>query len=192
MAPDQRRQAIVDVVVPLLLQHGRAVTTRQIAEAAGIAEGTIFRVFDTKEELLDAALASAFAPGPFLDQVAAIDRSLPLRERLVSYVTVLQNRLRGVFALMAAMGLVAPPEHLEEAHGRANWQAQLQKDLRAMVGPDADRLRMSAADLLQALWLLTFSGSHPGITDGKLMAPYEIVDLVLYGALRGDDPTRKS
>ena len=42
MAPDERRRAIVDVVVPLLLQHGDGVTTKQIAEAAGIAEGTIF------------------------------------------------------------------------------------------------------------------------------------------------------
>jgi hypothetical protein len=31
MAPDERRRAIVDVVLPLLLEHGSDVTTRQIA-----------------------------------------------------------------------------------------------------------------------------------------------------------------
>ena len=51
MAPDDRRKAIVDVVVPLLLDHGGEVSTRQIAEAAGIAEGTIFRVFPDKNAL---------------------------------------------------------------------------------------------------------------------------------------------
>ena len=52
MAADDRRQAIVDAVVPLLLEQGGDVTTRQIAEAAGIAEGTIFRVFPDKAALL--------------------------------------------------------------------------------------------------------------------------------------------
>ena len=47
LSPDERRRAIVDAVLPLLIEHGRAVTTRQMAEAAGIAEGTIFRVFDS-------------------------------------------------------------------------------------------------------------------------------------------------
>src|SRR3954466_10973447 len=63
MAPDERRQAIVDVVVPLLLQHGDGVTTKQIAEAAGIAEGTIFRVFPDKAALLMAPAEDRMTPG---------------------------------------------------------------------------------------------------------------------------------
>jgi len=191
MSPDERRRAIVDAVLPLLREHGRAVTTHQIAEAADIAEGTIFRVFDTKEELLDAALARAFAPGPFLDQVAGIDRSLPLRERLVGFVTVLQNRFTDVFTLMHAMGLVAPPEHLDHGEDPGAWRARLHDDLVGLVGDDAARLRLPAGELVRALRLLTFSGSHPHIADRRLMTPEQIVDLVLLGALTDDDPTRK-
>ena len=62
MAPDERRRAIVDAVVPLLLEHGDDVTTRQIAEAAGIAEGTIFRVFPDKAALLLAAAEEIINP----------------------------------------------------------------------------------------------------------------------------------
>ena len=62
MAPDDRRRAIVDAVVPLLLAHGDDVTTKQIADAAGIAEGTIFRVFPDKPALLMAAAAETMNP----------------------------------------------------------------------------------------------------------------------------------
>ncbi len=56
LPPDERRAAIVAAAIPLVCDHGAAVTTREIAEAAGIAEGTIFRVFATKEDLLDAVV----------------------------------------------------------------------------------------------------------------------------------------
>ena len=47
---DERRSMIVAAALPLLLEHGEMVKTRDIAAAAGIAEGTIFRVFATKDD----------------------------------------------------------------------------------------------------------------------------------------------
>ena len=79
LPPDQRREALVQATLPLLLVHGRAVTTRQIAEAAGVAEGTIFRVFDSKDELVEAAVRQAFVPGRLANELDDIDPAAPLR-----------------------------------------------------------------------------------------------------------------
>ncbi len=106
---DERRAALIAATEPLLEQFGRDVSTRQIAEAAGVAEGTIFRAFPTKEALIDAVLEEVFDNQRTCDELAAIDPALPLEARLISAVTVLQARLRRVFALFHSLRL-SPPD----------------------------------------------------------------------------------
>ena len=65
MPAAERRAAIIDAVLPLLIECGSGVTTRQIARAAGVSEGTIFNVFADKHELLAAALQVAIDLAPF-------------------------------------------------------------------------------------------------------------------------------
>ena len=73
MTPEDRREALVEATIPLLHEHGRGVTTKQIADAAGVAEGTIFRVFDSKDDLVTAALEKALDMEPFLADLESID-----------------------------------------------------------------------------------------------------------------------
>ena len=77
MAPEERRAALIAATIPLLREHGPDVSTRQIAHAAGVAEGTIFGVFSDKNTLLATALASALDPRPTLDAIAAIRGEFP-------------------------------------------------------------------------------------------------------------------
>ncbi|WP_433558466.1 TetR/AcrR family transcriptional regulator [Pseudonocardia xinjiangensis] len=189
MAPDDRRAAIVAATLPLVLRHGYAVTTRQIAQAAGIAEGTIFRVFPDKESVVQAVVADAFDPAPTLRDLAAVDRTLPLRERLTAVVTVLQRRLTDVFGLLNALGWTGPPHREGRAAGpappgRAN-PTEINERFRAavvdLVGPDACRLRVPAAELAHVLRLLVFSGTHPLIADGRQLSAEQIVTVLLDG-----------
>ena len=187
MSPDERREALITATRPLLYEHGRAVTTRLIAEAAGVAEGTIFRVFASKDELVEAAVERALAPGDVVRRLQEIDLSLPLAERMLQLVTILQQRFRAVFGLLEAMGMVGPPEHLATSEEHKAALEEMQAWMLHLVEPDRGRLRVPPGQLVHLLRLLTFSGSHHKFTDGALLTPAEIVDTVLHGVQKRDE-----
>jgi AcrR family transcriptional regulator len=183
MSPEERRDKLIDVTLDLLREHGRAVTTRQIAAAAGVAEGTIFRVVESKEELVEAAIARAFQPGALVERIEEIDSRLPLRERLVILVSILQQRFRATFELMKKVGMVRPSDHVHDSPEAVAWRARLQSLLEGVVGEDGDQLAVPVDDFVHRLRLMTFAGSHPHISDGRLLTPDQIVDTILHGLL---------
>jgi AcrR family transcriptional regulator len=200
LPPAERRGTIVASALALIAERGTMPTTREIAEEAGIAEGTIFRAFDTKERLVEAVVGQAFCPAPIAVQLQAIDMERPLRDRLVTLVSVLQQRFAEIFGVMTALGLSAPPADFEEHRGcrpdsghvpveeqdpgdRSEWGDNTDR-LRQFVEPDADQLSCSADELMQYLRLFTFSASHPGISRGQILSPETIVDVVLDGVRR--------
>ncbi|MEJ3657247.1 TetR/AcrR family transcriptional regulator [Actinomycetes bacterium KLBMP 9759] len=190
MAPDERRAAIVDATLPLVLRHGAGVSTRQIAEAAGIAEGTIFRVFPDKEAVIQAVTAKAFDPEPTLRELREIDRSLPFRERVTACVVIGQRRLRGVFRLIDALGMTGPPPADDEsAAERRRVNEAFLSAVVAVIGEDADQLRVPALEFARNVQLFMFSATHPMISQGRPLAAEEIVSILLDGMRRVPDPT---
>ena len=113
LPPDARRRAIVDAVAPLLVAHGAAVTTKRMADAAGVAEGTLFTVFDDKRALIMAVLEDRLDPEPLTAALAAIDAQAPLRDALTAAAAVVLPRIEEVRALASALhGLPAgTPSH---------------------------------------------------------------------------------
>jgi AcrR family transcriptional regulator len=186
LAPEDRREAIITATRPLLYQHGRDTTTRLIAEAAGIAEGTIFRSFSTKDELFDAVLEREFDPEAFLARVAEIDPALSLQDRLLAYTTLLQSRFLGIFRLMAAMGMPKPPAKFQDEKARKRLH---DSGLLALIGPDAERFTLPVERVAELVRGLTFAATHPHLTEQRPLTPAEIVDVILHGVLGpgGDD-----
>ena len=190
LPPDQRRATIIDAALPLLRRDGADVTTKQIADAAGIAEGTIFRVFADKDSLITAAIAQVFDPAPTIEEMRRVDLALPLRERLMAAIDVIAGRLEGVWELMSAMRMMGAPEQnpqLRSAMHRHQLNDVLPEALIALIEPDRARFRVDPVQVARVLRLVTFACTHPRITDDNPLKPDEIVDLLLDG-LRAHAP----
>jgi AcrR family transcriptional regulator len=207
LPPDERRAAIVAAAIPLLRRSGHDVTTRQIADAAGIAEGTVFRAFPTKQAIIDAVLARVYDSGETIDRVRAIDRTAPLEDRVRQCAEILADRLSTVIDLMIALRMRGPGHQdnpdgkggpgragqRHAGHGRhAQHPHQKQQGDRVaaiadLLAPDADRLACPPHRAAHLLRLLTFAGTHRMINDDDPLDPDEVADVLLHGILRAPD-----
>jgi AcrR family transcriptional regulator len=177
LAPDDRRKAIVAATLPLLLEHGPGVTTRQIAEASGIAEGTIFRVFADKDALIAAVVDRALDLAPLEERLAEIDLRLPLDERLLRAVRILQERTQGVWQLVSNVGVM---RILHERGRRPQGLADVQ-GLIALFEPDRHRLRFDPTTNARRLRAFATAATHPSLIVGPPVSAEEIVSMFLDG-----------
>lgn len=202
MSPAQRREAIISALLPLLAQYGGSVTTRQIAEAAGIAEGTIFRVFPDKRALfLAAAEETMNPPNGRAEMESALAESPDLRERVVIAVEHLVARMeKGMLVMMALRSLFmtegtpehesnkppGPPRFIVEAN------QQLLTNLKDLLFvPHASELRVPPDQAALVLRSLVFGAWHPGMpSNDRALTPDDVADVLLEGVLAHPTPMK--
>ena len=170
---DERRSMIVEAALPLLLEHGEGVTTRQIADAAGIAEGTIFRVFPDKDAVIRAVVDAAYDTAPLEAALAAIDPAAGFEAGLRKIVDLVQQRSLEVWRVASSVG----PRYRDTTGRTVAVSDEMVRFLKA----HRDRLSMSPVEAAQALRGLTVTLTHPLLIE-RPFAPKRIVELFLNGA----------
>ncbi|GAA3747670.1 TetR/AcrR family transcriptional regulator [Leifsonia bigeumensis] len=181
LSVEDRQAMIIDAVIPLLAEHGLEVTSKQIAEAAGVAEGTIFRAFGDKETLIRAAIARFLDPEPLRRELRRIDPELDLHTKVISIITLMQRRFHDVFRIMAIVG------HERPSH---THQRKMFADIIAEVlAPDLEKLAWPADRVAHIIRLVTFASSVPHFNDGMEFTPAELASIILHGILHHTHPT---
>jgi AcrR family transcriptional regulator len=175
---EERRSTIVAATLPLFLEQGAGVTTREIAHAAGIAEGTIFRVFPDKTALLDAVIEAALDPTPTNAAMEAIDAELPLEARLVAAVEILRKRVLYLFRVFSAASGTTRGAQPERSHELPA--------LTAIFATEATHLSHPPAEAARVLRGLTFACVHPSFGTDDPLTSEEIVAVLLDGIRRHD------
>jgi AcrR family transcriptional regulator len=177
LPPDERRSMIVSATLPLLLEHGDRVTSKQIAEAAGIAEGTIFRAFADKDEIIAAVVESALDPEPLEAALSDISGALPFEDGLAAAIVIMQQRVFDIWRLVSSVGT-----RFHEMTRRP------MADSGALVRIfEAHRARITVEPIVAARLLraLTLSTTHPMLA-GEPKSPNELVHLFLHGVGGGE------
>jgi AcrR family transcriptional regulator len=185
LPPSERRAEIIAATLPLVLAHGSAVTTRQIAEAAGIAEGTIFRVFPDKESLIEAVVESAMDTASVDAALTAIDPTLPLEARLIAAVDILRRRVADLWHLRTALGMMQVSgggSSMSDKHRHQDLTS-----LASMFERDRDRIRRDPLEAAHLLRGMTVACTHPALINENPLPSAEIVSLLLDG-IRSDRP----
>lgn len=172
---DERRSAIIRATLPLLLENAEMVTTRQIAEAAGIAEGTIFRVFADKDEVITAVIDAAMDPGPIEEALAALDHTAPLEVELAQAIELLQRRTIEIWRLMSSVG--------PRFHDRVRRPMTDSPGVVDLLQRHRQAIAIEPIAAGRFLRALTLSTSHPMVVE-EPQPSAEIASLFLHGVSR--------
>lgn len=179
MSAEDRKAMIVDAVIPLLLEHGRGMTSRQIAEAAGIAEGTIFRAFGDKETLVQAAIEKYLDPEPLREALRSIDPALPLENKVRAIILLLRERFHSVMRIMSVIGPQRPPVPQE--------RGEFARIIAHILEPETRELNWPPERVAHVLRLISFSSAFPALNEGIEFSVDDLARMVLVG-IAGSSP----
>lgn len=160
---DERREAILSAALPLFLGCSGDLTTRQIAEAAGVAEGTLFRAFESKTDIIDALVERALDPSAVCASITAIERDLSLEARLTACFELLTDRMRRTTQLFIALMTRQTPNgpHLHNPHADASRSQAIRAAITDVIGADAEQFGVPVEFVAEYVRATAFAVAHP-------------------------------
>lgn len=181
LSPAARRQSLKDATRDLLVEHGLQISTRQIATAAGVAEGTIFRAFPTKQDLIAETITDALDAAPMIAEIESLPPGHSLAERITALIALTTDRMQQLRALhpllqqpqLATAGPQCPVARHRESRTAVNTA------IAASLTPYAGELRITPRAAASALSAYSFAFVHfEGDPAGP---PADLASLLLHG-----------
>jgi AcrR family transcriptional regulator len=157
---ERNRKRLLDAAVEVFAEHGLEASTAEIARRAGVGQGTVFRRFPTKDDLVAAIVVDRL--GMITDAASALLARPPADGRVLAFMAELASihvRDRGLIEAVNGTRALADPA-VHEAHGA------LMDVLEQLVKADRDagliREDLGAFDVM-ALGKAVASACEPGL-----------------------------
>lgn len=184
LPPDDRRRTIVEAVIPLLLEKGSTLTSREMAEAAGVAEGTIFSVFPDKPAVIIEAVKVTMDPAPFQAAIAEVPADTPLEDQLESVAVILLERSERIGTLVGVLRSIQSTGAAEPA-GAHRFVMESNAAILTALTEFFDRhracLRVEPGRAAVAFLGFVFANAHPLMAADVKPDAAEFVDMLLHG-----------
>lgn len=183
MPPEERRASLIEATLPLLLQHGPSLTTKQVAEAAGVAEGTIFRVFTSLNDLVDATTREALSHDRLQRDLSAVAPGDSLLSKTHAALLILTRRMADIRSLLHTV------HHSPDPHGGACLRDELEarRDeleqwLLDQLQPHIEELTIEPAQYVEFLRTIALGHVFNYAQPNAALTPETLASLALSGA----------
>jgi AcrR family transcriptional regulator len=187
---ERNRKRLLDAAVEVFAEHGLDASTAEIARRAGVGQGTVFRRFPTKDDLVAAIVVDRM--GEIAETAAGLLAQPPADGRVLAFMAELARihvRDRGLIEAVNGTRALADPA-VHDAHGA------LLDVVEELVKADRDagliRADLGAFDVM-ALGKAVASACEPGIAGASWKRYLAVVAAGLRPAadkLPGRAPTR--
>lgn len=181
LSSDDRRDQIIGAVTPAVLEHGAAITSRQLAEAAGVSEGTLFKAFGDKESLLTALAEHHLRASDLTGEAAALE--LDTLEEVVSWtLRVLVDRMGFIFRLVMALG---PIGQRAAAGARDDFESSKHRLAERFV-PFREQLSVPPVVAAEVVRTLAWAAASGWGEHSAVSSVDDILQVLLHGIVRTD------
>jgi AcrR family transcriptional regulator len=187
---ERNRKRLLDAAVEVFAEHGLEASTAEIARRAGVGQGTVFRRFPTKDDLVAAIVVDRL--GEITDSASTLLADPPREGGVLAFMAELAQihvRDRGLIEAVNGTRALADPG-VHEAHGA------LMDVLEELVKADREagliREDLGAFDVM-ALGKAVASACEPGVASAGWKRYLAVVAVGLRPSdekLPGRSPTR--